>query len=51
VDPVFWHRALYAAYLALMNSFFWIAKEEELFPKEEIEKVCVCVCVCVYVCL
>ena len=39
VDPVFWHRALYAAYISLMGAFFWIPKEEEKYSIETIEAV------------
>lgn len=38
VDPVFWHRALYATYISLMNGFFWIPEEERRFPTADIEK-------------
>lgn len=38
VDPVFWHRALYAAYISLMNAFFWIPKEEEAVPPALIDQ-------------
>ncbi|EWM20489.1 hypothetical protein Naga_100382g4 [Nannochloropsis gaditana] len=39
VDPVFWHRALYATYISLMAAFFWIPKEEEKYSVEQIEEV------------
>lgn len=39
MDPVFWHRALYGAYVSLMNAFFWIPKEEQAVPPEAIDKV------------
>lgn len=38
VDPVFWHRAMYATYISMMNMCFWIPAEEEAFPTEMIEK-------------
>ncbi|GAB5037408.1 sulfotransferase family protein [Nannochloropsis oceanica] len=39
IDPVFYHRALYATYISLMGTFFWIPKEEEKYPVEVIERV------------
>jgi omega-hydroxy-beta-dihydromenaquinone-9 sulfotransferase len=39
VDPVFWHRALYATYISLMNSFFWIPKEQSKYPDERVQAV------------
>lgn len=39
MDPVFWHRALYGAYLSLMNAFFWVPEEERAIPPSAIDKV------------
>jgi len=37
VDPVFWHRALYATYMSVLNSLFWIPKEKKNFPDSEVQ--------------
>jgi hypothetical protein len=38
VDPVFYHRAVYATYLSIVNSLFWDPYEEKRFPRADIEK-------------
>jgi len=37
IDPVFWHRFLYASYMSLLNSLFWIPKEQQNFPDEKVQ--------------
>lgn len=36
---MFWHRALYGAYVSIMNALFWIPKEEQAVPPEAVDKV------------